>query len=292
MKKRAVLLIVTLVLINCSLLQANPADINKDGRVNSLDLAMFCNSWLWTVQPDGMEWVYINDPVFVFHEGFVGEMSKFEITNAQYCQFLNAALASYDVYEVSSDKVYGSIGYNAGTDYVDKLYYRLDGAHVPEQGEARINYNFLDDTFNVDPNFEDHPVTYVSWYGAKAFCNYYLYRLPTEWEWQAVADYDGTYTYGCGYNISTVLANYDDSDHPYGTKSVGSYSSFGWGMYDMAGNVWEWTDNCEYEDCEPIDDRIMRGGGWDAIEDDCMVWSIWSKSPELCWISIGFRVCR
>lgn len=46
MKKQAVLLFVTVVLTNCSFLQANPADINKDGRVNFLDIAILAQNWL------------------------------------------------------------------------------------------------------------------------------------------------------------------------------------------------------------------------------------------------------
>lgn len=37
--------------------------------------------------------------------------------------------------------------------------------------------------------FEDYPATYVSWYGSTAFASYYVWRLPTEWQWRAVADY-------------------------------------------------------------------------------------------------------
>jgi len=93
----------------------------------------------------------------------------------------------------------------------------------------------------------DHPVGEVSWYGATAFASYYGWRLPTEWEWQAVADFDGTYIYGCGTTINQSKANYYDggyanplglSSYPY-TSPVDYYASYGYGMNDMAGNVWE-----------------------------------------------------
>jgi formylglycine-generating enzyme required for sulfatase activity len=291
MKKQAVLLIVTVVLTNCSFLQANQADINKDGRVDFRDIAIIANNWLWTVQPDGMVWVSIDDPGVVGHEGFTGEMSKYETTNAQYCQFLNAALASgdIDVNTIGEDTVIGASGYNGGADYVDEVYYEIDGADMAGQGDARINYR--DGVFSVDIDFEHHPVTYVTWYGAKAFCNYYLYRLPTEWQWEAVADFNGNYTYGCGTSISVSLANYRDSAHPFGTKSVGSYGPFGYDMCDMAGNVWEWTESCLYEDCEP-DDRIIRGGGWYTDGNFCTVSHRPGYFPFSGGYSIGFRVCR
>ncbi len=44
--------------------------------------------------PAGMEWVYINDPGVSGHEGFNGYMSRYETTNAQYCQYLNSALSA------------------------------------------------------------------------------------------------------------------------------------------------------------------------------------------------------
>ena len=300
MKKRAVLLIVTVVLINCSLLQANPADFNKDGRVNCLDLAIFIQSWLWTVQPDDMVWVYVNDPGLAGHDGFTGEMSKYEITNAQYCQFLNAAFSSgdIDVNTVGLDTVIGVSGYNAGADYVDEPYYNLDGqgvtmAGATKGGAARINYDYESGEFSVDPNFEHHPVTYVSWYGARAFCNYYLYKLPTKWQWRAVADYDGTYLYGCGPNINIYLANYKDSIHPYGTKNVGMYGAFGWSMCDMAGNVFEWTDSCEEGGhCNPGDRMIMCDGGWNVGKEICQVSKTVIVYPYSFECNIGFRVCR
>ena len=51
----------------------------------------------------------------------------------------------------------------------------------------------------------------------------------------------GTYTYGCGTTINNSIANYYGSTHPYGTTSVGAFGTYGYGMADMAGNVWEWT---------------------------------------------------
>ena len=76
-------------------------------------------------------------------------------------------------------------------------------------------------------------------------------RLPTEWEWQAVADFNGIYNYGCGKTINQSKANYylgsgnycnplGLSNIPY-TSPVGYYPAYGYGMCDMAGNIWEWT---------------------------------------------------
>jgi formylglycine-generating enzyme required for sulfatase activity len=242
--------------------------------------------------PAGMVWVYINDHGVSGHEGFTGEMSKYETTNAQYCQFLNAALASGDI-TVSGGTVWGANGSNGGADFVGRPYYGLSGiGHVDGGvygGPSRINY--AGSSFTVDSGFENHPVTQVSWYGATAFCNYYGYRLPTEWEWQAVADFNGSFIYGCGTTLNNSIANYSGSIHPYGLTDVGAFGTYGYGMCDMAGNAWEWTSSLY----DPFfnDDVVVRGGGWSNSYIDCTVLIHQNGgNPGLKWHSGGFRVCR
>ncbi|MBN1509800.1 MAG: SUMF1/EgtB/PvdO family nonheme iron enzyme [Sedimentisphaerales bacterium] len=237
----------------------------------------------WEPGPDTpLVFVDINDP------GFCGQMSQYEVTNAQYCDFLNAALASGDITASGTD-VYGAGGSNSGVDYVGQRYYRCDGSGytgygATNGGAARVHYN--DGMFSVDNGFGNHPVTYVSWYGAMAFCNYYGYSLPTEDQWQAVADYDGTYVYGCGETIDPGIANYRDSAHPDGTVSVGSFGQSGYGMSDMAGNVWEWTGSGSDSF------RIFRGGSLGSIDSDCAVSVRGDGIPYANYYDIGFRVCR
>jgi rhodanese-related sulfurtransferase len=226
--------------------------------------------------------VNINDP------GFRGQMSRYEVTNAQYCDFLNAALASGDI-TIDGNDVYGAGGSNSGEDYVGQRYYRCDGSGytgygATNGGAARIHYN--EGTFSVDEGFGNDPVTYVSWYGAMAFCSYYGYSLPTEDQWQAVADYDGTYIYGCGETIDPAIANYRDSAHPDGTVPVGSYGLYGYGLSDLAGNVWEWTSS-------GLDgNRVFRGGSMGSIDADCDVSIRGDGIPYANYWDIGFRVCR
>jgi len=239
-------------------------------------------------EPTNMVWVSINDPGVSGHEGFSGQMSKYETTNAQCCQFLNAALATGDI-TVSGDYVYGASGSNSGADYVGQVYYDLAGAgfsydNATNGGATRINYS--GGVFTVDSGFENHPVTYVSWYGATALCNYYGYRLPTEWEWQAVADYDGSFTYGCGTSINNSIANYYGSTHPDGTTVVGTFGTYGYGLCDMAGNVYEWTSTVNSSS------RVIRGGSWFYTGDYCPVSYGPSNSASTVDFNLGFRVCR
>ncbi len=276
-----------------------PADLHEDSLVNSLDLGVFVDKWLdccprgWPLAydylpevSDAMVWISIDDPGVSGHEPFNREMSKYETTNAQYCQFLNEALTSGDLI-VDVDIIRGAIGSNSGIDFDGEVYYNLAGSGytldgATDGGAERINYT--GGSFTVDNGFENHPVTYVSWYGATAFCNYYDYRLPTKWEWQAVADYDGSYIYGCGTSINNSIANYLGSTHPDGTIPVGSLgdpSGYGYEMCDMAGNVWEWTS-----------DRFALGGCWSVNDTDCEVSSTHSHAPDYTDDPTGFRVCQ
>ena len=233
------------------------------------DLALLASQWLNDETPEGMVWVSIDDPGVQGHEPFIGEMSKYETTNAQYCKFLNDALASGDIL-FDGYRVIGKYGSNSGVDYINQPYYFIGGP-------AQIT--FINGTFKVlsreGNDMSNHPVSVVTWFGAMAFANYYGWRLPTEWEWQAVADYDGSYNYGCGATISHTMANYDNinplflSFYPY-TAPVGIYPAYGYGICDMAGNVYELTSSCQFENCNPDSDpRVYRGGSWGSPNAEC-----------------------
>ena len=259
-------------------------DVTGDCRVDFADFAVFASQWLDESLPDpcGMEWVYIDDPGVDGHEGgFTGYMSKYETTNAQYCEYLNAALAD-GLITLHNNSVY------AGTDTGHSEPYFNTYAGCPNN---QITYN--GGVFSVRSrdgyDMSNHPVVEVSWYGATAFCNYYGYRLPTEWEWQAVADYNGSFTYGCGTTINNGMANYYGSTHPYGTTVVGAFGAYGYGMCDMAGNVLEWTSSLWNPQSSS---RVVRGGCWDGHGYHCAVSSQYSSFPFSSFYDLGFRVCR
>ena len=86
----------------------------------------------------------------------------------------------------------------------------------------------------------NHPVTYVSWYGAMAYAGSVGKRLPTEaeWEYAARGGMAGK-KYPWGDVIDSGKANYTDSGIG-DTTPAGEYPPNGYGLYDMAGNVWEW----------------------------------------------------
>ncbi|MEN6307612.1 MAG: formylglycine-generating enzyme family protein [Anaerohalosphaeraceae bacterium] len=284
MKTFITLLVVCSLRLSCFALCPS-MDFTGDCRVDLADFALFAEQWLTEGVPDpDIVWVSINDPGVSGYEPFNGEMSQYETTNAQYCQYLNTALASGDI-TVSGHYVAGAKG-----SYTGKNYYDLDGAGYTDDGAinggaARIHWT--DSTFTVDDGFENHPVTQVSWYGASAFASYYGWRLPTRGEWWAVADYDGSYTYGCGTSINNSIANYLGSTHPDGTTPVGAFGSYGYGMADMAGNVWEWTSSPAWETS-----FIIIGGGWLHGPGMCMVnGGSWLGPGDMVFL-FGFRVCR
>jgi len=279
-----------------------PADLDGDAdEVDFVDYSIFAGYWQdfcpvgWqfkniTLPRDDIVFLSISDPGVSGFPSYTGEMSVFETTNTQYCKFLNDALASGDITVDINDHVIGANGSNGGADFVGLVYYDLNGAGYTydgavDGGAARINYS--GGVFGVDARFENHPVTYVSWYGATAFCNYYGYRLPDEYEWQAVADYDGSYLYGCGASINNNIANYLGSTHPEGTAIVGSFGTYGYGMCDMAGNVGEWTNNPTINDW-----YIFRGGAWSHIQNYCPVYFRNHAAKENTSSDVGFRVCR
>ncbi len=231
-------------------------------------------------------WVYISDPGVPGHEGFDGPMSKYETTNIQYCEYLNDALNDGMI------TVHNGAVYDSGDTSYSKPYFET---HVASS-YSQITYSAGAFTVIARDGYSmvNHPVVEVSWYGANAFCDYYGFRLPTEWEWQAVADYDGTYNYGCGISIDHKEANYDNdnplalSSRPH-TTPANQYSSHGYGMYDMAGNVAEWTDSLHAS----LENRyIHRGGSWFSSSNHCRAsFQDWNPIHETS-PAIGFRVCR
>ena len=305
---------------NFALAGCPSADLTGDCFVDFEDFAQMAAQWLTgdPCIPDDM--LYIPDGGFEmadnFNEGWSNElplhpvlldsffMGKYEVTNAQYCAYLNSGFGT-GIY-FSGGVVYGS-GNNQ----------RYCWTHSADAG-SQIDYS--GGVFSVRTksgrDMSDDPMVQVSWYGAAAYCNWRSqeegkelcydlstwncdfskkgFRLATEAEWEYAARGGLSHRrFPWGDTISHSQANYysysdysydisptrgyhptwDDGVWPY-TSPVGSFAANGYGLYDMAGNVWEWCNDWydrDYYDYSPTNNppgptsgsyRVIRGGAW------------------------------
>ena len=139
------------------------------------------------------------------------------------------------------------------------------------------------------------PVETVSWDDAQIFIQKLNqlsgkknYRLPTEGEWEYACRAGSTSDYYFGDNESQLgeYAWYDGNSgattHPVGQKKPNE-----WGLYDMAGNVWEWTDSW-YDSSHSI--RVIRGGSWYYFAGFCRSVYRYYSTPVNRYGNIGFRL--
>ncbi|WP_088283043.1 KGGVGR-motif variant AAA ATPase [Ideonella sp. A 288] len=144
------------------------------------------------------------------------------------------------------------------------------------------------------------PVINVSWLDAQAYVAWLSratgqrYRLPSEAEWEYAARAGKEARYPWGDEPPGQRANCADCEGAPGrTTPVGSYPANAWGLFDMAGNVWQWVDDQADPGGEtkgPL--RVLRGGSWvsDAGGLRAAIRNV--LAPEYQSGGVGFRVCR
>jgi len=151
----------------------------------------------------------------------------------------------------------------------------------------------------IESGYSKHPVVGVTWYGAKAYAEWVGKRLPTEAEWEVAASSGKETLYPTGLTIEKGTANFFSSD----TTPVMSYPPTEIGLYDMAGNVYEWCSDWygynyyEASMQEPLDPqgpqqgvyRVLRGGCWKSLKEDLRVSHRHRNNPGAVNGAYGFR---
>ncbi len=349
---------------------ANPADWTGDGVVNLADFAVLAG-WAAGLAPDGEpvgeaatgegggpweELSYLPGGVFEMGDG-LGDgwaderpvhsvtvdpvrMGRCEVTNGQYCEFLNSALGQGLI------AVSGGVVYQAGR---GQEYPYCDTSAAGRHSQIDFAAGLFSVRSKGGRGMADDPMVAVSWYGSAAYCNWMSvqegfeqcydpvtwecdyskdgYRLPTEAEWEHAARGgmaaqrfpwgDGIthqranyWSYaGHAYDVSTTRGYHplwNDGIEPY-TSPVGSFPANGFGLYDMAGNVWEWCNDryavAPYSSLRvnnprgPADGRyrVVRGGCWDSGAATCRVSFRYGSSglyPGFRSHTGGFRIVR
>ena len=235
------------------------------------------------------------------------EIMLTDVTNAQYARYLNEALTKGSV-KIQGDQI---VGYYPGDPFHGHKHEQEikagDWLHVPLK-DLSLRLTFDGKTFGVKPGYENHPMTMVTWFGAKAYCDFYGWRLPSEVEWEKAARGTDNRPFPWGNEIELNSANLYASRDPfeqlagkqgdttpggfYNGKTYDGYltadSRSPYGLYDMAGNVWQWTADLQ----EGIHDRWLRGGSKDNYGYNLRIWEHNSARPDYASPSVGFRCAR
>lgn len=293
--------ILTLALLAASIISCAPVDLNAPIPV-------------FDTGADTSQWASIPAGGFLLgqHEEAASIDYDYEamihlVTTSQYADFLNEALADGTVKAEGGQIVgfYPGDEYNGGKH--EERIEAGDWILLPLDDRA-LRLGFDGGSFTVKSGYENHPMTVVSWFGARAYCEYYDWRLPTEMEWEKAARGDDDRPFPWGHDIHRNNANFYASRDPFEdmssfgsrTSPVGFYngqtygdyvtldSSSPYGLYDMAGNVWQWTADVY----EKQHYRYMRGGSKDTYEMDLRLWVRNNATPTYYSPGVGFRCVR
>jgi len=207
-------------------------------------------------------------------------MDVYEVTNALFAEFLN---------ELGNQEEGGVTWLDADSSY------------------ARIHS--VGGRWQADAGYEDHPVVEVNWYGARAFCEWRGARLPTEAEWEKAARgglADAKYPWGNEAPVCNDSAKNGAQFYKcvYETIPVGGFAANGYGLFDIAGNVWEWVQDWymgDYYNRSQFSNptgpnsgqhRVARGGAWSSTANNLRVAERGDLTPNIYSADIGFRCAR
>jgi formylglycine-generating enzyme required for sulfatase activity len=290
------------VLVAALLASCAPVDLNAP--IPTYDTGIGPNSWAQV--PEG-EFFYGQFNETAYTPAF--EIMVTDVTTQQYADYLNAAVADGTL-KIEDASV---LGYYPG-DPFNSINHEIeikagDWQYIPlTDPSQRIKYDGI--RFRVQKGYENHPMTMVTWFGAWGYCEYYNHRLPSEKEWTKAARGEDDRPFPWGDEIARENANFYSSRDPFEdmssfgsrTSPVGFYngktyngyttldSTSPYGLYDMAGNVWQWIGDVQPQ--EGFSDRLMHGGSKDTYDMDLRIWVRNSAPPMYFSPGVGFRCVK
>lgn len=297
-KRLPLLILIAFLLAGCAVSQATPG-------APTIEINTGIDPDAWALVPAGEFPKGPHEHVTLVDYDY--EIMVTVVTNAQYARYLNAALQGGTIKAIPGQIV----GYYPGDVFHGYKHEEEIAAgewlHIPLD-EPGLRSQWDGESFAPIKGYENRPMVHVTWFGAKAYCDYYGWRLPTEIEWEKAARGVDGRAYPWGDAISHQNANYYSSHDLYekilgkqgDTTPVGFYngknyngfqtadSPSPYGLYDMAGNVWQWTADV-YKGAHY---RYMRGGSRADYAYNLRIWTRNNATPIYNSPNVGFRCVR
>jgi formylglycine-generating enzyme required for sulfatase activity len=165
-----------------------------------------------------------------------------------------------------------------------QVWFYIDAAEVTVASFRSFDPDYAPEYFE-DGNM---PATGISFAQAHDYCLTQDKRLPTSQEWQLACHGPERRQYSYGNLYDPSAARVGRTVWTDGPKAVKSYASNEFGIYDLAGNVWEWVDNGEAAG----ENRYIHGGSWTDGPRRTLCSVRLGKSPDIAAINYGFRCAR
>jgi formylglycine-generating enzyme required for sulfatase activity len=236
------------------------------------------------------------------------EIMVTDVTVAQYLTYLNQALADGTL-RVEGARVVGAYPGDEFRGVKHEVEIAAGEYIFVPVDDPASRFAWDGEAYAALPGYENHPMTNVSWFGARGYCEAQGGRLPLELEWEKAARGSAdNRPFPWGFDMARNQANFYASRDPFEemgsfgsrTSPVGFYNGRSYdgyatldaaspyGLYDMAGNVWQWTGDV-YEGQHY---RYLRGGSKDTYEMDLRLWVRNNATPTYYSPGVGFRCAR